>query len=223
MNTIKIIITDDHALFRLGERTVITQNLPQAEILAEYGSGEELLIYLKNGIHPDIILLDVLMQGMNGIEVAKILKKKYPHIKIIILSSEIATKTVNTLLSIGVDAYLSKLTINNDLTKAIESVMEGELFYGKEITKIAYDLFLSKQRAKLQKAHPSILQNPLTERETEIIKLYCDGIPSRKIAEQLFISQKTVENHKSNVMKKMGFESNVDLIRYAIKAGIITL
>ncbi len=225
MKPIKIIIVDDHALFRIGERAVITEDLPDAQILAEYSSGEELLVHLQSGVLPDIVLLDIVLEGMTGVEVAKVLKEKYPDIKIIILSSEIEPALVVELLDIGINAYLSKLSVKKDLVNAIRSVNKGNLFYGKNIAHIIYDSVAAVENKKEKKTlwRRKEKKCELSDREEQIIRLFCDGFSMKEIAEKLSVSKRTIENHKSNIMKKMDFKTSVDIIKYAVKHGIIKL
>lgn len=214
----KVILVDDHSLLRIGVRTVIKETMPSIEVLAEYGSGQELLMHLTQNTHPDIVLLDIIMPDMSGIETASIIRATYPKIKIIILSSETDTETAEKLISIGVDGYLSKMSIQQDLVNAIKAVQRDELFYGRDVAKIMYGAYVSKTSASQMADDVNI-----TDREKEIIELLCSGLSIKKIAEQLDLSARTVEHHKTSIMRKLGFENSVELIRYAIRAGIIGL
>ncbi len=224
--TIKVIIVDDHALYRLGERAVITEKLPQVSILAEYGSGQELLVHLSKGIMPDIILLDIVMPGISGIETAQQIRVKYPDIKIIMLSSEVAPEMINTLIDIGVNGYLSKLAVKDDLTNAILTVCDDNLFYGQDVSRIIYDMYIAKSVNKPSKPALTPTKNEdnlLTTKEEEVIRLLCDGLPVKAIADKLSVSNRTVETHKHNIMQKLGFHSTIELTKYAIAEGIIVL
>lgn len=217
MNNLKIIMVDDHALFRLGIRSVILDKLPHTSILAEYSSGEELLQQLTESNKPNIILLDIVMPGISGIETARQIKKKYSDIKIIMLSSEMALEVINELLDIGVDGYLSKFVLKEDLAEAIISVADGGIYYGQDIAHIMYNAYISR-RSKKSRQKVSI-----TEREREVIELFCEGITVKEIADRLNISKRTIDTHKANIMQKLGFHSTVELVKYAIREGIITL
>lgn len=223
----KIIIVDDHALYRLGISTVIREKIPYGTILAEYSSGQELLLHLATGTEPDILLLDIIMPEITGIDLAKIIKEDYPNIKILILSSEVETKVIMQLLDIGVNGYLSKLTAKDDLVKAIESIAEGNLFYGQDISRIIYDTYIAKNISQKEgscifkkKYHPNIT---LTKREIEVVELLCEGLLLKEVADRLCLSKRTIENHKANIMGKLGFHSIADLVKYAIKEGIVIL
>ncbi len=226
---LKLVIVDDHALYRLGERVVIAEKLPTAKILAEYSSGQELLVGLKSGLTPNIILLDIVMPGINGIETAKKIKQDYPEIKIIMLSSEVAPEIINELLDIGVNGYLSKLAVKDDLANAVKSVSEGSLFYGQDIARIIYNTYISQSTkipSSKKRAFFSLKRNgkvSFSEREKQIIEFLCEGMNTREVAVQLNISKRTVDTHKSNIMQKLGFHSTIELVKYAIKEGMVTL
>lgn len=225
MNAFNIILVDDHALYRLGVKTVISEKLPEASIIGEYGSGKELFVHLDNGVIPEVIILDIIMPEMTGLEISKILKKTYPEIKIIILSSEADAETIQELLDINVDGYLSKLVVKEDLANAVKAVMEGNHFYGQDIAKILYDIYVAKKmkKSKINIFFKAGKEVALTEREKEIIRLFCEGIGAKDIAQLLKLSIRTVNNHKFKVMQKLGFNNNIDLVKYAIKENIISL
>ncbi len=225
MKDLKVILVDDHELYRVGVRTVIEEKLPNISIIAECSSGKELLVLLENDLIPDLVLLDIVMPEINGIEVAIVLREKYPDIKIIMLSSEVSHSTINELLKINVDGYLSKITVKEELANAINSVVEGSHFYGQDISKVIYDIYISKINAPqkkgfFRKKQPMV---KLTEREREIIEMLCEGVAIKKIAEKLNISSRTISNHKANIMQKLGFHSTIELVKYAIREGIIII
>lgn len=220
-----VVLVDDHALFRLGVKSVITERFPNFKIIAEYDSGKVFLEEIDNNPLPNLIILDIIMPKISGIKIARIIRKQYPEIKIIMLSSEISEKTIEKLLNIGVDAYLSKLVIQDDLGNAIKTVLAGQQFFGQNIAKTIYEIYKTskknvKRRTFFQKKKLPI---ELSKREVELVELFCDGLTIKEIAQELEISPKTVNNHKLNIMQKLGFHSNIELIKYAIKRGIILL
>lgn len=217
MNKKQLILVDDHSLYRIGLRDIITEYIPQVTLVAEYGSGEELLKNLHDDLLPDLLLLDVVMPGMNGIETARIVREKYPEIKIIMLSAEVSKKYLEELLKIGVNGYLSKLANTEVLKKAIEEVIMGQQFWGREISKILYDIYISETQKK------KTTKPTLTNTEEKIVLLLCEGLTIKEIAERLELSSRTIDTHKANIMRKMGFHSIVDIIKYAIKEGIFVL
>lgn len=226
MTNHKIAIVDDHALYRLGVQSVIGDNLPDISIVGEYASGKDFLRSLESGFFPDVVMLDIIMPEMSGVEVARILHSQYPEIKIIMLSSEANYELVGELLTIGVNGYLSKMAVQQDLVAAITSVLAGNHFYGKDIAQIMYDIYIAKVNSKSAK-NKFFTKNKeeitLTEREKEVIKLLCGGISVKEVAEILCVSPRTIDNHKANIMQKLGFHSTVELVKYAVKEGIVML
>lgn len=230
MEKIKIAIVDDHALFRLGVKSVINKTITEATLVGDYSSAEEFLIALQQGAtKPDIILLDILMDGLNGIDTAKILREKYPNIKIIVLSSEIEEDTILTMVDIGVDGYLSKMVVEADLKKAINTVMNNSIFYGKDISRILFSIWQEKKQNSPKLKRNLLLKtekefnNTLTDREYDVIEMLCEGASSNEVAQKLHISPRTVERHRANIMEKLGFHNIVDLVKYAINKGIVSL
>lgn len=224
-NTVKIVIVDDHALYRLGVRSVIEDQLPECSIVGEYSTGQELLVKLENCKNlPDLILLDIVMPEISGIEIAQILREQCPETRIIMLSSESTPETVEQLLKIGVNGYLNKAAVQTDLINAIRSVMDGEPFYGKIISKIMYDTYIAKNNATTSKCRIFGKSNEkiiLTDREKEVIKLLCDGKTVKEIADILCVSPRTVDSHKYNVLQKLDFHNTAELVQFALKEGIL--
>lgn len=226
MDETKIILVDDHALFRIGERAVINERMPGVVIDAEFSSGVDLLRYLETSPKIDIILLDIIMPEIDGIEIAKILRKKYPDIKIIMLSSEVSQQAIIDLLEIGVDGYLSKIAIQDDLVVALKSVLSGSQYFGRSVAKIIYETYVAVSQSndsnhKTEELHDSKVS--LTQREIEVIELLCDGITTREIASKLKVSTRTIDNHRANILQKLGFHNTIELVKYAIKEGIVVL
>lgn len=221
MEKFNLILVDDHPLYRIGLRDIIKKHLPEANILAEYESGIDLLENLENLPTPDILLLDIIMPGISGIKTAKIIREKYPDIKIVMLSAEVSKEYIEVLLDIGVAGYLNKLAAEDVLINAIKEVLSGNQFWGQTVSKILYDIYISTQ-----KSSPSATgtkQATLTPKEEEVVVLLCEGLTLKEIAQKLNLSPRTIDTHKANVMKKMNFHSIVDIVKYAIKEGIIVV
>ncbi len=214
LTMINVFIVDDHLLFRMGIRTVLA-NSADITVVGEAAGGIEFFEKL-NSTSIDIVLLDLILPDMQGIDIATRLKKEYPDIKILVLSSDTTSFSLQQLLKIGIDGFISKENAYaEELIKAIHSVMRGEHFYGKDICTILYNIFISKDKTRLDMPN-------LTEREMEIIKLCHSGLMSKEIANKLNISSRTVEMHKNNIFKKLGINSTLELVLYAMKNGIIT-
>lgn len=220
-----IIIVDDHSLYRLGLSSVIEQKMPEVSIIAEYDCGEDLVKHLKNKTkkNPDLVMLDILMPKMNGVELAKIVREKYPKIKILMVSSEVSANIVNELLDMGVEGYLSKIASKKDLISALHSILNGDKFYGQEVAKIMYNVYVLKQsKSKINQSDEDKKNVELTNHEKKIIELLCEGFSAKKIAEKLFVSPRTIDNHKAKIMQKLNFHNTVELVKYAIREGIVT-
>lgn len=221
----KVIIVDDHILFRLGIRAVIEESFADISIIAECNSAPELFIHLKNGTKRDLILLDIIMPEIDGIEVAKIISRDYPDIKVLVLTTETSTEIVSELVDLGVDGYLSKTAVKTDLIDAIKSVLDGKPYYGKDISKIIYEVYIAGSKQKVSseaKSHSIPETTKLTTKDIQIIEMVCRGLTAREIGDKLNISQRTVESHKSHIMEKLCFKNMVDLIKFALKNGIIS-
>ena len=212
MEKIKAIIVDDHPLVRMGIKMELasTDNIC---VVGEASSGLELLKLLENTT-PDIVLLDILMPEMSGIEAAKILKEKHSDIKILIISAESTEETITALIGLGVEGFISKNAKPNEIAKAITSIINGDNYYGDEFSNLLYKI----NNAKLDE---NTIE--LTSRENEIVQLLCDGLSAKEIAAKLFITHRTVELHKENIFKKLGFRNSIELVKYAIKNKIVEI
>jgi len=211
---ITVILVDDHELFRLGVRAAIASRHPDICITGEAESGEELFRLLESTA-ADILLLDIILPDMSGIEIARRLKKERPELKILAISSENTAAVTQALLDVGINGFISKrMSGVDDLANAIRSIMSGFEYFGKDISDIIYRIYVSKKKTAEATAE-------FTEQEKKIIELCRDGLPSKQIADRLCISPRTVENHKNNIFRKLGINSTVEMIRYAMKNGII--
>lgn len=206
-----IAILDDHELVRVGVATTL-RNTPH-ELTISVASADELFAALQDGKPCDILLLDILMPGTNGIEVAQRMRNEFPEVKIIVLSVDSREYTLVQLLQIGVDGFVSKRGPLNEITSAIDTVSEGVPFYGRDIAILIRDI----TDAKLNKQNTAAL----TKRELQIIKACCDGLLGKEIAENLHISLRAVNSHKTNIFNKLGLSTSVELVRFAIEHGII--
>ena len=211
---ITVILVDDHELFRLGVRAAIASRHPDICITGEAESGEELFRLLESTA-ADILLLDIILPDMSGIEIARRLKKERPELKILAISSENTAAVTQALLDVGINGFISKrMSGVDDLANAIRSIMSGFEYFGKDISDIIYRIYVSKKKTAEATAE-------FTEQEKKIIELCRDGLPSKQIADRLCISPRTVENHKNNIFRKLGINSTVEMVQYAMKNGII--
>lgn len=207
----KIAILDDHELIRVGISGTL-QSTPHT-ITISVPTAVQLFEALEAGTPCDIVLLDILMPDSNGVDVAERLRREYPDIKIIVLSIDNREFTLMQLLKIGMDGFVSKSSPLSDIPLAIDSVANGVPFYGRDIAILIRDI----TDAKLNNRNIAAL----SKREIEIIKACCDGLMGKEIAEKFHISLRAVNSHKTNIFNKLGLNSSVEMVRFAIEHGII--
>ncbi len=208
----RIVLVDDHILFRIGLRSALEQCDTPLEIVGEAGSGRQLFEVLQ-GCMVDMVLLDIVLPEMSGIDIASKLRVEYPEIKILMLSAESDQETICRLMDIGIDGFVSKTVPVDELCRAVEYVADGAEYFGRDIARIIHDV-------RIAKSHQS---TDFTPRENEIIEMCACGLSAKEIADKVHISIKTVESHKNNIFKKLGINNSVELVRYALKTGIIKL
>lgn len=215
METIKIVLVDDHRIFRDGLKSLLSE-VDFIDVIGEASGGKELLEILKT-LKPDLVIVDISMKDMSGIEVSKQIVANYPDIKIMILSMHTNEEFVINAIKAGVNGYLSKDASKEELLEAIKIIYEGGECYSKMVS----DNFL-KSYVKKYKAEHSLLENKtLTQREIEILKLAAAGSTNKEIADKLFISIKTVDCHKNNIVQKLKLKNTAEMVLYAVKNKII--
>lgn len=206
----------------MGVRSAIEETQKNIDIIAECATGKEFYALLGQNIVPHLVLLDIYLPDTTGIEIAGFLKKHYPQVKIIVLSSEVTEETVNKLLAIDVEGYLSKMALMSDLEKAIHSVLSGNHYYGQSVARILQNVYLAKDHdRKVKRGLAGNKDDLLTDREKEVIRFICDGYTAKKASEELNMSVRTFETHKSNTLKKLGFRNIAEVIKYAVKNKIV--
>ncbi len=217
MKKTNIFIVDDHEIFRNGLKMLL-DNFDFVSVIGEAANGEEFLEHIEKGA-PDIVLMDINMPKMNGIEATKQAMKKYPEIKIIALTSFADDEYIEQMISAGVEGYMLKRSDIEDFEKAIKKVAEGGNYFSSEIIKvISHNLYKNKER----KSGEQILSG-FTSREQEILNLICKGLNNEQIADLIHLSPKTVEKHKSNLFQKTQTFNTVNLVIYAFKNQLISL
>lgn len=218
MEKVKLLIADDHLLVREGIQSMLSE-VSHIDIIGQAPSGEE-AINIARLNQPDVVLMDIIMPGMNGIEASRWIKEINDSIRIIILTMEISKDYVSAAIKSGVDGYLPKTIGKEVLLQAIRTVSSGEQYFDDAIKKLIFEKFYSDEKVKKPK---KALPNQLTQREMEVLALLASGISNRHIAETLSISVKTVETHKAHILIKLGLNNNAELIRYATKNNIISV
>ncbi len=211
---IKILIADDHQLFREGLKTLLS-NSEEIEVISQAENGRDAIDKAKIQ-NPDIIIMDIGMPIISGIEATGILRKEMPEVKVIALSMHSEKHFIKGMLDAGAYGYLFKNCAFDELISSIKSVYNGKKYLSHKITEVLIDEYIGK---------PSIegKDSGLSDREIEILKLIAEGLSSRDIADKLFVSVKTVGTHKKNILDKLNLNSTADLVKYAIKKGIITV
>jgi two-component system response regulator DegU len=217
MDKIKIILVDDHQMFRDGVKAVLSDE-KNISIVGEVGAARDLYEMLKEDL-PDLIITDISMPEISGIEIAKYVSENYPQVKILILSMHSNEEFITKALSAGANGYLPKDTSMKELLEAINAIYKGENYFNKAISDTILKSLINKSKQEKFKDKPECL----TKREKEIVSLVVDGLTNKEIAEKLFISIRTVDSHKNNIMQKLNLKSSVELVKYAIKHNLAGL
>ena len=222
MTTLKLAVVDDHKLFRQGLIQIL-KKFDNYEVIFEAASGEELLE--KVGFTPpDIVLLDLNMKGMSGQEASVILRTEHPAMKIIILSMNYSHDYIRQMMKIGVHGYLPKDIDQKKLVEAIDQVYSKGHYMDDEIAAVLREALQITERRNAKKSTVIESENiVLTEREMEVLKLICKGYNTGQIAEELFISYRTVEGHRKNLLLKTGVANSVSLVFFAVKHSLIDM
>jgi len=211
---IRILIADDHRVFREGIKLIL-ENLQDIEVVGEASDGMEVLQQIETS-NPDVILLDISMGELGGIETALILKEKYPGTKILVLSMHHESSYIVHMLEAGAAGFLLKDSGSRELINAIRTVAEGGVYYSKQVS-AAIVAHLTKQSASKEKK----TNIPLTKREQEVLRLIAEENSNAEIADRLFISIRTVDTHRRNLLEKLGAKNTAGLVKAAIKLGLI--
>jgi DNA-binding NarL/FixJ family response regulator len=216
MSTIRLILVDDHEIVRIGLRMLL-QAQPDIEIVAEASSGEE-AIELAQTHQPDVVLMDVTMPGMSGMEATRQLKASYPSAAILALTIHEEEDYFFQMLQAGASGYVPKRVAADELVRAIHTVFLGEVFLHSSLAGVLVKDFLQQGgvTSDVQLSH-------LTEREQEVLALIARGLTNKQIGQRLDISPKTVARHRDNVAKKLNLSSRAELTRYAIQKGLVKL
>ncbi len=210
----RILLADDHALVRQGLRLVLDA-LPDLEVVAEAGDGAEAVERALAG-DVDLVILDVSMPRLTGIQAARELSQCKPEVRILILSMHDNEQYFFEALRAGASGYVLKSAADRDLVDACRATMRGEPFLYPSALKA-----LVREHLERAKDGDDVSADPLSHRESEVVKLIAEGHSTREIAEILVISEKTVERHRANTLEKLGMRDRVDITRYAIRRGLV--
>jgi len=200
---IRIVLAEDHLMIRKAMELLLGEN-KNYEIVGEATNGKDLISVLEK-VKTDIILMDIFMPEMNGVDATSIIRNRFPWVKIIILSVQTEIAYVKKLFTMGVSGYITKNSPKEELFEAINLVFSGKEYLSKDII---------KRKAQVAESGVAAKKN-LSKREIEIIKLIQDGLTNKEISERMFISLKTVESHRTNIFKKLRIKNVAELLKYA--------
>lgn len=213
MSKIKVLLVDDHAIMRDGISALINLQ-DDIEIVGEASEGKEAIEKARE-LEPDVVIMDISMPEMDGLEATRRIKKKNPSVKVLVLTQHDNREYILSTIKSGSDGYLPKRALGSELVAAIRAIHQGHSF----LYPTAAGILLEDYRRQVEKEP----YDRLTEREREVFRLIADGNTSREIADMLFISLKTIHNHRAKIMEKLNIHNKSDLIKYAILKGLITI
>jgi DNA-binding NarL/FixJ family response regulator len=215
VNTFKIVIADDHVILRQGLKRILS-DMRGIEVIGEAGDGLELLKLLSK-TSPDMVLLDISMPNLRGIEAINEIRKTRADLKILVLTMHKGKEYLCEAISAGADGYLLKEDADSELFAAIEKIRSGKIYVSHSLSEL-----LTGEWAKVCRGERKPDAGPeLTIREKEVLKLIAEGKTSREIGGLLFLSNRTIERHRANIMRKLQLKKTADLIKYAIQKGYI--
>ena len=212
---IRIVLAEDHTILREGLRALLSAD-PKFQIVGEAADGREAVRSVEK-LGPDLVMMDLSMPRMTGMDAIREIKKRYPETKVIALTVHKTEEYLRTTLQAGADAYVLKDATHDELLMAIENVLEGKTFLSPGVSEKVIEGYLAGQGTRM----PNSVSELLSQREREVLKLIAEGYKNKEIADDLCISLKTVEKHRANLMKKLDLHNAAALTAYAIGQGLI--
>jgi two-component system response regulator NreC len=217
MDKIRILLADDHTMIRSGIATLL-QNIKEFSIVGEAEDGED-AVHKTSELRPTVVVIDLSMPKLSGIEATKIIKKKYPDTNVLVLTMHENEEYVYQILKSGASGYVLKSAGKDELEAAIRAAAKGEKFFSPRISQLMAEGYVKRVEGTPDAPKGDV---PLTRREREILALVASGLTNQQIADQLFISPRTVDTHRTNIMQKLAIHDLANLVRYAIEHGIIS-
>jgi DNA-binding NarL/FixJ family response regulator len=214
MDRIKILLADDHKIFREGVRSILEKE-KDMEVVGEASNGAEVLKLIEQ-VKTDVLVLDIDIGSPNGIEITALINEKHPEIKILILSMMGLHDFVIKALEKGAIGFLLKNTGKDEVLTAIRSVSKGDSYFSREVSAILIEQL--QKPASSRKKHTEI---PISPRELEVLKLIAQEFSNAEIAEKLYISIRTVDTHRRNLLEKLGVKNTAGLVKFAIQKGLV--
>lgn len=222
---IRVLLVDDHTVLRDGMRLILDQEEDML-VVGEAGSGEEALVKVE-ALQPDIVVMDIGLPGMNGIETTRRLKGAYPHTGVVVLTNYDDDEYLFTMLKAGATGYLLKNAAGNELVAAIRAVYRGESSLQPAVTKKLLEEYTRSgtrtERPAESRQAARMTRDDLTEREIDVLKLVAQGSNNRAIADKLSLSVRTVENHLVSIYSKLGLTERTELVLYAMRKGLVAI
>jgi two-component system response regulator NreC len=212
---IRIVLAEDHTILREGLRALLSAD-PKFQIVGEAPDGREAVRSVEK-LGPDLVMMDLSMPRMTGMDAIREIKKRYPETKIIALTVHKTEEYLRTTLQAGADAYVLKDATHDQLLMAIENVLEGKTFLSPGVSEQVIEGYLTGKGSRM----PNSVSELLSQREREVLKLIAEGYKNKEIAGDLCISLKTVEKHRANLMKKLDLHNAAALTAYAIEQGLV--
>lgn len=213
-NKIRVMLVDDHGIVREGVRAILSLS-SDIQVVGEAADGREALEQVRSCL-PDVVIMDITMPGMDGLEATRRLTRDFPGVRVLVLSQHDNDRYILPILQAGASGYVLKRSIGADLVAAIRTVHSGESYLPPRVAQTVLQYF-RMQPSESQQDEISLL----TEREREVLKLVVEGHTSQEIADLLCVSKRTVMCHRANIASKLGIHNRTELIRYAMRTGII--
>lgn len=214
---LKVLLADDHKLLRSGLRLLLQRN-PNMQVVGEAADGEQ-AIQLFEQLHPDMLLLDLSMPHMDGIECLKEIKSRDPEAKVIVLTMHEDENYIKRAMEAGASAYVPKSAADTDLFKAIEAVQAGGIYLSQQDSSLLLHVLLNREQEAVDKKAPYVLLSP---REREVLRLVAHGYSLAEVAERLSLSIRTVDTYKVRLMEKLKATKKSELVSYALKYGLLS-
>jgi two-component system response regulator NreC len=217
VSKITVLLAEDHTIVRKGLRSLL-ESRADIEVVGEAENGREAIDRVEE-LRPDVVVMDIGMPGLNGLEATRRIKKRFGDVQVLILTVHTGEEYILQILRAGASGYLVKHAAPEELISAIQAVHQGEAFLSPSISKKVLEDYVQRAGATAQRDS----FDRLTDREREVLQLIAEAYSTREIAEQLHISIKTAETHRAHLMEKLSLHSTTELTRYAIRKGVVTL
>ncbi len=205
----RVIIADDHTLFRQGLKLIL-EDIANIEVIADVANGK-MLIDVTREMNPELIIMDINMPLINGIEASRIILQEFPGIKILVVSMYGDEQYYNSVIENGVKGFILKDAENTELRAAVTAILNGKTYFSQELL------------LKLIRNRKNSEQIALTQRERQVLELICQGFSSVEIAQKLFLSERTVDNHRANLLDKTGCRNSLSLVLYAFRNNLVDI